>query len=328
MGETLDQFKKYEAGQDVQITRKEEDQEWSFDTWGDCRFQTKEGTIEEGNFYTDARIVQRLFTEPIIKGIDNSDKTKPITVVDFGGGTGIMLSQIDQQLQEAGFQQINPILIDADKEKIEHAKMTYPELQSKIGDAFHLPFEDNSIDAGVSRNLLQYFPPPSETSDKHNQFNILKEINRVTKPDSTLILIWPGAYKYESWQEKQRAMANDFLWSKITWDRTYDDIEDPFQTERMRSFTPGEVMAQFAQKAGFEIINGEEEDWIEFRYTDEAIINRFGEEKPIPEQQQRSIKMNFDPLHIHHLRGLDAIDYQGKQAIRLPISQLILRKVS
>lgn len=268
-----------------------------------------------------------MFIEPILKTLEDSDKTLPVSVADFGGGTGIMLSQVNQQLHETGFQESTPILIDIDEKKIEHAKTAHPELEAKVGDIFQLPLENNSIDIGVSRNMIQYFPSPSETSDQPNQFDILKEIYRVMKPDSTLILVWPGAYKNQDPQDYLRAITNDNFWSIVTWHRTNDEKEYPLsETEKVRQLTPGETMSEFAQKAGFEVESGEEEDWIEFRYTDEAVISRFGKEKGVPEDNQQWIRNSFSPDHIRHLRGLDAIDWQGKKAVRLPISRLVLKK--
>ncbi|MDO8686770.1 MAG: class I SAM-dependent methyltransferase [Candidatus Berkelbacteria bacterium] len=350
MGETLDSSKKYEAGQDIRITRKEEGQEWSFDNWGDCRFQAEEGTAEEGNFYTDARITQKLFTEPILEAIEDSDRTQPATIVDFGGGAGIMLSQVNQQLHEAGIEQTEPILVDGDEKKIEHAKTAHPELQSIVGDVFHLPFDDNSIDAGVSRNLMQYFPPPEEKSEKTNQFDILREMHRVMKPGSTLVLVWPGAYKYHTHNEQSRAAMHDMFWSQVTWDRTGEDNEDPNLSRRgtmnhlaavedsignkqyrVRACTPGEIMADFAQKVGFSIKQGEEADWLEFRYTYDAILNRFSD---IPDQNKGWLQTTFGNHTIgalkRYFKGIDSpddiIDYQNHPAIRLPISRLILKK--
>jgi len=325
MGETLDPSK-YEAGQDVKITRKEEGQEWSFDNWGDCRFQIKDGTAEEGNLYTDARITQRLFTEPMLESLGDRDKSETLNLVDFGGGAGIMLSQINQQLKEAGFEQINPVLVDRDDKKVRAAQSEYPELHPVVGDTFHLPFPDNSIDAGVSRNVIQYFSPPYEESDGPNQLNFLKEIHRVMKPDSTFVLVWPGAHGCETREELNRAIVNDVFWADLTWQRTGDDSEDPHKTDIRRTFTVGEMMAHSAKETGFEVISGEEEDWIEFRYTEEAFMSRFGRDT-MSEEQQKAIEERFSPLWVHGM-DLDSIDWHGKQAIRMPISRLVLRKTA
>lgn len=316
---------KYEGDyQSVNITPELEGQAWSFDTWGCCNFQNEDGTIEQGNFYTDPRITQRLFTQPILENLAEVDKSQPLNVVDFAGGSGIMLSQINQQLQESGFSQVNSVLTDIDDEKLREAQTNRPELKAVKTDIFHLPFADNSIDVGVSRNLLQYFPGPSETTGQPNQFDILKEMYRVMKPGSTLIIVWPGSYTNTAEQEDDETSAHDIFWANLTWQRTHDDNEYPPREDTRRKETTGEVLVEFAQKAGFQTMNGEEEDWVEFRYTAEAFMGRFGK-KTVSMEQQHTIETMFSPLFIHGM-GLDSIDWNGKEAVRLPISRLILKK--
>ncbi len=357
MPETIEPSRYYEAGKQKELGKSAE-RKWGFDKWGSCLLTNEDGSVEQSNFYRDPKISHRLFTQPLIEAIPLSEQRETLKIIDFGGGEGLMLSQIITQIHEAGFEHLTPVLFDADMEKLELGKKRG--LEPVQGDVFHMPFVDNSFDAGVSRMLLQYFPPPKEGSDRPTQYDILKEMYRVMKSGSTLVIVWPGAYKYNSDQEKRRAGALDLFWSQITYDRVdrpdipfaAAEAEDPglgrrltnafedlnsepgHARRRSRAFTPGAMMADFAKMAGFEVREGEEEDWLEFRYTYQAILDRFDPNGELPDQNKKWIRFMFDHLTGAMKRNLqmddesndDFVKKNDEYAIRLPISRLVLRK--
>jgi SAM-dependent methyltransferase len=312
------------------------EKEKGWDSWGNVIVESSSGEKERDSFYSSEKITQRLFTQTIEQYLVNQNLEVPRVLVDFGGAEGLLLSQVATQLEnDIPGLQIKSVLIDADVSKLKDGKEKRPEIQSVAGSVFQIPLLDNSVDIGVSRLMIQYFPPASTKEGvENNQFTALKEMYRVMKPGSVLEVVWASVYDFEA--NGLGANILDKLWSHITWHRTFDNKEDPgwgkwkideeglpiFEgKERTRSLIPGTVLAEYAKKCGFQVLEGGQVDWIEFRFTAEAVFSRFGvkeeEKKELIEEVFRVLKTRW---------GLDVIEWQGQNALRLPISKLVLTK--
>lgn len=298
---------------------KEKEKGW--DSWGNVLVEKTDGSKEWESFYSSPGITKRLFTDDL-QARFSGRKDEELKLADFGGGEGLMLSQINVQLSEAGFKGVTPILVEADEKKVKSAQEHFPEIQGTVASIFKLPFKDNSLDAGVSKFMFQYLPSP-EVKDRPNQADALKEIHRVLKNGSIFTLVYPAFHSTKGNESHSRALNE--LWRLITWHRTYDDEEEP--DLKSRSFTPGEEIAKAAEQIGFNVKKGEQADWIDFRFGLDSIADRFGE---MESERQELIKVWFDPTS-HHFRslkraGILANEDNGKAYIKLPITKLLLEK--
>jgi SAM-dependent methyltransferase len=233
-----------------------------------------------------------------------------------------MLSQINSQLSEEGFEHLTPILIDADENKVKNAKEDHKKIEGLAASILKIPLEDNSLDAGVSRFALQYLPPP-EIKDRPNQADALQEIYRVLKSGSTFVLVYPALLSVKADDLRASKYLNG-IWQSISWHRTFNDEENP--DLKNRSFTIGEEIEKIAQQIGFKLKKGEQEDWIDFRFSLDSIEDRFGK---IESERKKLIEEIFNPTSIFYQvleRSGLASQSNDKAYVRLPITKLVLEK--
>lgn len=367
MGEKGDSIGKYEQAGEIKPYSelgKQPEKEW--DSWGSVLVANPDGSKERRSYYTDPEIIRRMFSEPLIDHLRPKQpepkrglfgwrqKSQPVveisqepqTLVDFGGGDGIMLHNINEQITaEPGFPPINPVLIDLDRKKLESAKQQFPELAVVEGSLTQLPFADNSIDLAVSRQVLQYFSgftnvwafvaglAKAEPKSELNQEVVLKEIHRVMKPVSLFDLVWTG-----STVDSPEARNVSRFWNMLTVARTgqsYDEVENE------REFVSGFFLTKLAAEMGFDIVKEEAIHWVEWRFTPEALFDRFDPDGKMPEEKKATIRRIFDlvvhpedprmgPRRDFHPGDdsieLNYIDHNGQKAIELPITRLLLRK--
>lgn len=97
-------------------------------------------------------------------------------VLDVGCGTGAMLNMFAEILPETEF-----LGIDNSRDILESTKeITKSNISFVRGEAFRLPFEDNSFDFVYTRLVLMH---------NQNPENIVREMKRVCKPDGTIISV-------------------------------------------------------------------------------------------------------------------------------------------
>lgn len=322
-----------------------------FDIFGSVVVTNEDGTKEWKSYYGNQAVTKRLFTDPILAQADIQEDSQ-VVLVDFGGGDGIMLEQVNDQLSQKGFN-VEPILLDMDEKKLEQAKQNRPNIRPIVGDLAKMPLLENSVDIGISRMAMQYLPRPFDRTEPLpkwlpvnyaivrkqfekdgyiNQYDVLKEMYRVMKPDHTLVLVWPGAYKYATEEEKKRSDNISFFWNRITaakeLSQPHGRLMDEDFVSLERWFTAGEEMAQFAQKAGFDVEDGGEVDWIEYRITAKSVQNRFDPKGTWSDNIRQYLEEDFETADSKYQRGegLDIIKWHDKNAVRLPVSRLVLRK--
>lgn len=103
------------------------------------------------------------------------------TVVDLGCGTG-------RHCKSHEIKKASIFPIDKNKKSIRNLKKSLSEQETQndytplYGDAHHLPFANKSIDKVICSEVLEHIPQPNK---------ILREINRILKPDGELAISVP-----------------------------------------------------------------------------------------------------------------------------------------
>ncbi len=96
-------------------------------------------------------------------------------VLDVACGTGRLGTAIGKSHTLVG--------VDTSEAMLEEARARGQYEQLVVGDAFALPFADDSFDAAVALRLLFHFPEP---------LAILRELSRVTRPGGTVVVETAG----------------------------------------------------------------------------------------------------------------------------------------
>jgi len=132
------------------------------------------------NFYSDADFIYEYFTRQIIEKFKHKNR---LTIVDFGGGDGILLHTIKQQLEENNFKVI-AINLDLNKDNLKLCKKKYPEVIAKKWDILR-QYKKDFADIIVSRFVLQYQNTPG-------QLELIKNANFSLKKSGLFLLMWVG----------------------------------------------------------------------------------------------------------------------------------------
>ncbi|WP_084134764.1 class I SAM-dependent methyltransferase [Paenibacillus harenae] len=110
------------------------------------------------------------------------------TVLDFGAGTGANCSM---------FHPLNYVGIDPDAKRIEFARRLYPDHAFKVLESETFPFEDASFDYILIIAVLHHV-----SSNEISRY--IKEIQRILKPDGTIIIMEPCLCK-------NKPLSNGFM---------------------------------------------------------------------------------------------------------------------
>lgn len=119
------------------------------------------------------------FVEPMYDEVINRIRElNPKSILDVGCGTGIVLSYFkDKGIELYG--------LDISEKMIEEARRNLGEgVQLKVGDSESMPWEDNSFDIILCNASFHHYPNPKTA---------LSEMNRLLKPNGTLIIGDPAA---------------------------------------------------------------------------------------------------------------------------------------
>lgn len=129
------------------------------------------------NKSSDGRYVSPMY-QRIIRQIESLER-KPETILDLGCGNGNVLSML------VGMTDAHLSGLDFSEEMIHQAKKKLGEsAKLQVGDAAHLPYDENSFDVIICNASFHHYTKPIQC---------LKEIHRVLKKEGVLILGDPTA---------------------------------------------------------------------------------------------------------------------------------------
>jgi len=131
------------------------------------------------NQYSDPKLIYDIFTKNIIGEI----KKGSITIVDFGGGDGVLLNIIKQQLSKKNIN-TRAINLDTNEKSLKLCKNKYPWIESKKHNITK-KYKTSFADLALSRFVLQYI-------NKKERPNFFKSMYLTLKKGGLLIILWPG----------------------------------------------------------------------------------------------------------------------------------------
>ena len=142
-------------------------------------------TVKSGYEEFNAKTVSyaRRFTDSIamIKASSEVSVPEDGRLIDVGCGTGNGLIIFHETFGISGVGvDISNGMLDVARAKIEERKL--PIKVHKI-DEEHLPFDDNSFDAGINFEVLEHTPHPEQ---------LLRELARVVKPGGAVVVTTPN----------------------------------------------------------------------------------------------------------------------------------------
>lgn len=113
------------------------------------------------------------------------------SIMDFGCGQGSLLSVLSES-----FSVSNLSGCDISDQLCENARIKVPSADVCVADLEDLPFKDNSIDCGFATEVLEHMETPVKA---------LKEIHRVLKPNSKLLISLPNKdwFKFDEYLGKR-----------------------------------------------------------------------------------------------------------------------------
>ena len=124
-------------------------------------------------------------------------RKKPDSIVDIGCGDGINLPIANI------FPDVKYYGVDYAEKTIEKATKDYPNIEFTVGDAFELPYEDNSFDIAILSSVLILY------ENEEDRIKLLSEAKRVLKSDGILVLnVWNDTFllrnihAYSRWKAK------------------------------------------------------------------------------------------------------------------------------
>lgn len=161
------------------------------------------------------------------------------SILDLGCGNGRYYQALkDKNVFYTG--------VDNSLNLINIAKTKYPEADFVVGDALHLPFEDNKFNKIYSIAVLHHIP------SKELRLQFLKEAKRVLKDEGLLILTNWKFHQVKEWKLLIKYTILKFFGvSKLD----YFDIMEPWgnQTERYYHWFRKKELIKLAESAEFKI---------------------------------------------------------------------------
>lgn len=128
-------------------------------------------------------LVQNRFSNTLQHIYNAILRSHPKKILDIGCGDGVNLplANIFPEIEYEG--------IDYAEQTIEAAKRNYPNIHFKVGDAFDLPYKDDSFDMAIISSVLILY------KDETDRVKLLKEANRILKDNGILIInVWNDTF--------------------------------------------------------------------------------------------------------------------------------------
>jgi predicted SAM-dependent methyltransferase len=217
------------------------------------------------NMYNDEKLIKELFTNRIkasFKGIK-----KDLTIIDFGGGDGTLISIIKNQLKDC--LNIEACNIDLNEKSLELCKKNNPELNIVKHNLLQ-PYKEGCADVILCRFVMQY-------QSKEEQLIILKNAYSTLKQGGLFFVLWPSHPNKEFINEIEAETVHI-----ITG-------KDTKTTKISRYFPSVEEMVKNMEKIGFEITSSNEEE-IKQYYTVKGWLDRF----TLTKEQELQLTNLFD----------------------------------
>jgi ubiquinone/menaquinone biosynthesis C-methylase UbiE len=134
---------------------------------------------------------------------------KPLTILDFGCGDGLLTHFIQQAF-------FNALItgIDSDQKQIFQNQQEYPSLPFVVNKNSFLPFNDTTFDLIYAVNVFHHIPI-------NNHKRILDELLRILKPHGSLIVFETNPYNLQAREffKKEHVrnvhMINTRYWKKL-----------------------------------------------------------------------------------------------------------------
>lgn len=162
------------------------------------------------------------------------------TILDLGGGIGIILSQLDQSNRKINLDlSFNDLVTCRNKNNAE--------INNVCGSMTHLPFKENSLDYVIAANILEVGKEKDvkDNIDKNEFPTIMKtmnEIKKITKIDGCVFLTTPNNEYYKtiklSFDELKSSIIPFFSEFIILFYNTYPRISHKFRKLNMANVIP------------------------------------------------------------------------------------------
>jgi len=303
------------------FTREREELTKTYSELGDDLKKSQWGVSEyKGELvknYTNPELIQDVFTNEVEDWLKDKkiSKDQAIKIVDFGGGDGILINTIIQQLNEAGYDKATGVNLDFTEKSLKKMKTDYikkiDDLYAIQGDISQIPIKEKSVDVGVSRYMLQYF-------GKEKQKDILGKILGTMKPGSELIIQLPAAGE----TNKQAQLINEFH-NKINAIVAGSSFEEVMEN---KYFPALEDLRKIADELGVEC-TATFVDGFKFPISAESYFDRF---QITDENKKEEIRKIFDDENFKNrlskIGGIKFTEEDGIIYAEIPDAKVIFKK--
>lgn len=152
-------------------------------------------------------------------------ESKKGLALDLGCGTG----NYTFELKNRGFEVVG---LDISKEMLRIAKNKMPEILFVRGDAYLLPFKDNTFDLVLSVTMFEFIKKPE---------NVLKEIYRILKPEGEIVI---GTMNAKSLWFLFKRLKSIFKETAYRYARFYtvSELKNLLEKENFRKIKTGGVI--------------------------------------------------------------------------------------
>ena len=132
------------------------------------------------NMYTDEEMIKEYFIKNIVANFNNK---KELTIIDYGGGDGTLISIVKKHLEKESYK-IKAINLDLNSDSLRICRSENEEIEV-IEQNLLEPFNKYSADIVLCRFVVQY-------QSKEEQVKLIENIYNSLNKDGLLLLFWPG----------------------------------------------------------------------------------------------------------------------------------------
>ncbi|MEW9701298.1 class I SAM-dependent methyltransferase [Paenibacillus sp. SI8] len=122
----------------------------------------------------------------LIKIIEEIRAVKGLDIIDLGAGTGRLTTLLAQEAKSIIALDASETMLQITENKLK--KLGYSNFLTKVADNRKLPLEDRSADVVVAGWTIAYLANTDVQDWKQNITQIISELQRVLRPDGTIII--------------------------------------------------------------------------------------------------------------------------------------------